>query len=48
MDWQGLICHGIEGKYCTLAMFTTGFKYRCKGEQNCALLKIEGNENGDR
>lgn len=37
-DWRISICHGVEGKYCTLALFATGFKYLCKGKENCNMV----------
>lgn len=45
-NWYENICHGTEGKYCTIALYATGIKHLCKGKGNCGLISNKEDKNG--
>lgn len=34
------LCHGEENKYCSVALYTCGYRYKCKGKEKCELKKV--------
>lgn len=45
-DWENL-CHKTKEKYCSFALYATGVKHVCKGENGCEILNIMKEEQNE-
>jgi hypothetical protein len=40
IDNLSKFCHGEEDKYCSVALYTCGYRCKCNGKENCELRKV--------